>query len=443
MNPPAQSLSESSSAPVHRRDSAHHEIRPGWSVNCLGCGKDFIRTYMPFCDSCGGMTEAVYDLDQVRLYDSSNPYLRFRDLLPIHDPGLLPGEASYTPLVHAQRLGEVLGLPNLYLKDDTQLPTGTTKDRMAAVALAFLFECGVQSFCTSSTGNSSTAYAHALSGFPDFRMYLFTAENFQNRVQYRDNPHIVHYLLRDATFAEAFEASGAFAKLNRFVSERGFFNLGRREGLKVSWLEAVDQIDGPIDWYVQAVSSAMGVYGCYKGGQEMHRLGSLPRPPRLLCVQQKSCAPMVRAWEEGSESILPEHIVHNPQGIAKAILRGDPSKAYPIIRNIVLESEGTFAAVEEMEIREARAAVEELEEISPCFSASTAVAGLMKLARLGKIPANHTILINLTGRNRAPSEEDAAHQDRRWLKRSAGGWIPEDPDAADGLVYSNTADTGG
>ncbi|HUF61648.1 MAG TPA: pyridoxal-phosphate dependent enzyme [Verrucomicrobiales bacterium] len=385
------------------------------------------------------MTDAIYDLTQVQLYDSSNPYQRFRDLLPIHNPGLMPNDAAYTPTVHAQRLGEVIGLPKLYLKDDTKLPTGTTKDRMAAVALAYLFECGVQSFCTSSTGNSSTAYAQALTGFPDFRMYLFTAENFQNRVQYRDNPHIVHYLLRDATFAEAFEASGAFAKMNRFVSERGFFNLGRREGLKISWLEAVDQIDGPIDWYVQAVSSAMGVYGAYKGGQEMRRLGRLPRPPRLLCVQQSSCAPMVRAWEEGAESILPEHIVHNPQGIAKAILRGDPSKAYPIMRKIVLESEGVFTAVEELEIREARAAVEELEGISPCFSASTAVAGLMKLARLGKIPANHTVLINLTGRNRTPSDDDAAHQDRRWLKRSAGGWIPEDPEAGGGLVYGNPA----
>jgi threonine synthase len=181
----------------------------------------------------------------------------------------------------------------------------------------------------------------------------------------------------------------------------------------------------------------MGVYGCYKGAKELHQMGRLAHPPRLLCVQQSSCAPMVRAWEEGSETIRPEHIVHNPQGIAKAILRGDPSKAYPVMRKLVVESNGVFTAVDESEIREARATVEELEGISPCFSASTAVAGLMKLARLGKIPHSDVILVNLTGRNREPNDDDAAHQDRRWLRRSHNGWIAEDPEAEQGLLHAD------
>ena len=56
---------------------------------------------------------------------------------------------------------------------------------------------------------------------------------------------------------------------------------------------------GPIDWYVQAVSSAMGVYGTYKGAKELRDIGHIDRAPKLLCVQQETCAPLVRAYQDG------------------------------------------------------------------------------------------------------------------------------------------------
>lgn len=407
---------------------------PDFQVVCRDCGQQFPRTFMPFCDQCGGLTEAFYNMKTVKLYESDNPYRRFQDLLPVINKALLPEDARFTPTIHAEKLGAFLGLPRLYLKDETNLPTGTTKDRMAAVALSYLSECGIQNFCTSSTGNSSTAYARALSRFPDFTMYLFTAADFYPRVNCTSNPHIIHYVLRDASFTEAFEYAGSFARQNGFVSERGFFNLSRREGLKLSCLEAIDQVPEPIDWYVQAVSSAMGVYGVYKGAKEMQQLGLIPHLPHLLCVQQETCAPMVHAWEDGSDVIRPEHIVEKPTGIAQAILRGDPTRAYPFVRSIVIESEGILTAVSESQIREAKQLVEDMEGLSPCFSASTAVAGLIKLVREKKFPTNDTILLNLTGSDREPEEEGVA-QNVRWLVRSEDGWTPEQPDQEDHLIY--------
>jgi threonine synthase len=405
-----------------------------FTVRCLSCTKQFDRRYSPFCD-CGGITDVLYDLGAVALHDSPNPYHRFQDLLPVHDASLLPTDATFTPLHHARRLGGELGLERLHLKNETLLPTGTTKDRMAAVSLAYLFECGVRSFCTSSTGNSSTAYAHVLERFPELSMFLFTASDFRHRVQYRQNPRIVHYVMRDATFTEAFDHSGRFARANGFVSERGFFNLGRREGLKMAMLEAAEQASGPIDWYVQAVSSAMGVYGTWKAARELYALGRIPRLPRLLCVQQESCAPMVRAWEEGSETIQPRHIVRRPSGIANAILRGDPTRVYPIMRKIVAESGGTFVAVSEAEIREARSRVERLEGIDPCFDASAAVAGMIRLAREGRIAAGETIMVNLTGADRDPGSAAADERDVRWLRRQDDAWVPEDPSKESSVVH--------
>ena len=370
---------------------------------CLDCDAEYPSGFHPFCDACGGMVDIDYTLETARLADSPDPYVRFADLLPLTSTrGRLP-KAEYTPLIHAARLGREIGLSSLYLKDETVLPTGTTKDRMAAVSVAYLHERGVRDFCASSTGNSSTAFAYAIRAFPDMRLYLFTAESFVKRVQHAEHAQVRHFGLRGASFVEAAAFAGTYASRHGLVAESGFFNPGRREGLKLAFLEAAEQAPGPIDWYVQAVSSAMGVYGAYKGAKELRGMGRLDRVPRLLCVQQETCAPMARAYADGSETIRPEHRVAKPDGIAEAILRGDPTKAYPPVRRIVMESGGDFAAVSETEIRAARRSVEDLEGLSPCFSASTAVAGLAKLAREGRVARDALVVVNLTGSDRPPT----------------------------------------
>jgi threonine synthase len=370
------------------------------------------------------MIDSDYPLEEAILPASRNPYERFAPLLPVADAARHLPNSSYTALVLAERLGRALGMDRLYLKDETSLPTGTTKDRMAAVALAYLYEHGVRSFCASSTGNSSTALGRAIRAFPDMRLFLFTAEQFVPRVQESDHPQVTHFGLRGASFVEAAEAAAAYAKRHGLVSESGFFNPGRREGLKLALLEASEQAPSAIDWYVQAVSSAMGVYGAFKGAKEMLALGLIDKLPRLLCVQQASCAPMVRAWDEGSEVIRPEHRVAMPHGIAEAILRGDPTRAYPYIREIVLESGGTFVAVDEAAIREARTLVEDLEGLTPCFSAAAAVAGVRQLALRDASVSRMLVVVNLTGSDR-PIELESRNV--VWLDRVDGVWNAPEP----------------
>jgi threonine synthase len=230
---------------------------------------------------------------------------------------------------------------------------------------------------------------------------------------------VIDVVLEDASFVEAFEAAGEFAKLRGLASERGFFNPGRREGLKVAWLEAAEQVARPIDWYVQAISSAMGVYGVYQGACELHRLARSDRVPRLLCVQQESCAPMVTAWRDGCERVRASDIVKRPSGIASAILRGDPTRAYPHVRRIVLESGGDMVAVPEAEIRDAQRRIERLEGISTCYAAAAAMAGLIKARGSGLIGPDETVLVNLTGADRAGTPPTAA---TRRLVRTGAGW---------------------
>lgn len=391
-----------------------------FDVQCVKCGLVQGESYAPFCQDCGGMTEAYFNLAGARLRDSDNPFERYFDLIPVLDRDLMPKNAAMTPTVHATALGEHLGLSRLYLKNETVHPTGTTKYRMAAVSLPYLFESGVTEFCTSSTGNSSSAYANLIHHIPDLKMNLFTGDAFRNRVNYESTDQIRHYILHGASFAEAFVVAAQHAKTHGCTSERGFFNLGRREGLKLCWFEAIEQSGGSFDWYVQAVSSAMGVYGVYKAAKEFVELGVSDRLPRLLCAQQESCSPMVRAWEDGAESIRPEHIVRNPSGIAMAILRGDPTGVYPYMRAVVTESGGSFLSAPEAEIREARRLVLELEGIDICYAAATAVAALHRATKRGLVARDARILVNLTGCDRSYRDvpQDVIH-----LYREKDSWV--------------------
>jgi len=389
---------------------------------CVSCKNEITTGFHPFCD-CGGMIDVKYPLEKVHLNDSPNPFIRFAELIPVENLRDRLPDTRFTPVIHATRLGQKLGMPSLYLKNETVLPTRSTKDRMAAVSLAYLYERGVRSFCISSTGNSSTAYAYGIQSHPEMHLYLFTAENFVSRVQHAEHSQVTHFGMRDASFVDAFVYAGVYARENKLVAERGFFNIGRREGLKMAFLEASEQIPQTIDWYVQAISSAIGVYGNYKAAKELYQLKRIKHLPKLLCVQQDTCAPMVHAHANNSETITPEYVVKKPKGIASAILRGDPTRAYPHIRRIVMESNGAFVAVSESEIREARQAVEEYEGLSPCFSASAAIAGIIKLARNDDFPKNDVVMINVTGSDRATAKYPSNIQ---WLNNTTNGWMPED-----------------
>lgn len=128
---------------------------------------------------------------------------------------------------------------------------------------------------------------------------------------------------------------------------------------------------------------------------------------------------MVSAWQAGAEQIRPSDIVERPSGIAEAILRGNPSRVYPHVRRIVIESGGSLLAVSEQQIRRAHRMLEKLEGISTCYAAAAALAGLIELRRQRALSPTATVLVNLTGGVRQGSPPTPA---TRWLERSSSGW---------------------
>jgi threonine synthase len=298
--------------------------------------------------------------------------------------------------VHAGTLGEALGLERVYLKVESANPTGTTKDRMAATVLSMFREIGVSEFISSSTGNSSNALGHAIACHPYFRMHLFMGEAFRSRFRC-EGPGVVVHALEGKDFTAAFNHARDLAHATGRPFEGGFFNPARREGLKTAYFEAVDQIPHEIDWYFQASSSAMGVNGTAKGARELAAVGRIRRVPRMVCVQQESCAPLVNGFDDDSPTLLPRHIVERPSGVAKAILRGNPSGCYPYVYRMLKETNGLAVRVSEREILDAQRDVLQLEGVSCCTDAATTVAALRKLAAAKAVGRRDVVLLNLTG----------------------------------------------
>lgn len=373
---------------------------------CDCCLNEQSYGFVGRCSVCNGLLDPVYSTSAVVRAGEEDPLRRYFDLLPIES---IPREVDWhignTPCHYMSGVGASQKIGQFYLKDESKHPTGTTKDRMASLVVAQMILLGIREFVVSSTGNSSSALAYATQRAGNFKLHSFAGRDFVDRHEYHDHPGVELHVI-DGTYVDASNAAKKFAASQGLIFEGGFFNYARREGLKLAYLEAYDAIPGGPDVIVQAVSSGMGLYGGYRGMREYQRLGRLAKTPRFVCVQQDTCAPMVSAYEEGSDVILPHHVVHQPHGLAHAILRGDPTQTYPYMLKLVRESNGCFTAVSRDQILKAWQFVNDEHGVRSDYAGTAAVAGAFKLRDIGWIGPDEKVLVNLTGGMRQSSQGD-------------------------------------
>ncbi len=322
---------------------------------------------------------------------------RYRHLLPV---GKLPAVPSaLTPLHHVDGIRSGLGPTRVVLKDETATPTGSTKYRMAVVALQYLQERGVRHFSFSSTGNSASAFAWGMRHFPALRAASFVP-NVLPAAAFEPPPNMTVHAI-DGDYVTAQRAARRFAKQVGCAYEGGFFNVGRREGLKTAYLEAFEQLGRLPDVVLQAVSSGMGLLACSRAVDIAAEVLSDGRRPRLVGVQQAGCAPMVTAAAANSSIIRCEDIVADPTGVATAILLGDPSDSYRYVKRVVDRSGGRFVAVDSGEIAGAKRNVSAAAAVPLCSSSAAAAAAARRLFDEGWIGESETALVMLSGSERA------------------------------------------
>src|SRR5204863_6454250 len=115
-----------------------------------------------------------------------------------------------SPTVRATRLERRFGGPPLWLKNETVLPTATTKDRVAVVVFPFLRQFGIREFVISSTGNTSTSIAWMARHYPDMLVHIFIGREFVERLRHVASANVVVHVV-NGSFVAAGKAAQDFA----------------------------------------------------------------------------------------------------------------------------------------------------------------------------------------------------------------------------------------
>jgi threonine synthase len=309
---------ESDPATPHRQSEEESRSMPYSALShldCPRCGIGHDADRVQGTCSCGSPLLARYDLRQVASQASPRdiagrpPDLwRYHELLPVRAAACVVslGEGM-TPLLPMPRIGRALGVPNLLMKDEGFLPTGTFKARGAAVGVSRAAELGVAAIALPTNGNAGAAWS----------VYAARAGMRSLIVMPAAAPQVTRAECV-AAGAELYLVEGGIGDAGRLVADvlprrRGYQNAAtlrepyRIEGKKTMGLEIAEQLGWRLPGViVYPTGGGVGLIGVIKALRELLELGWVSGDlPRLVAVQAAGCAPIVRAFEAGAAESEP------------------------------------------------------------------------------------------------------------------------------------------
>ena len=369
-------------------------------LRCRECGGETPIAPLHVCDACFGPLEVAYDYDGIKrvltreLIESRPRNLwRYRELLPVDGEPRIGLWSGYTPLVRAERLGAVLGVKELWVKDDSvNHPTFSYKDRVVSVAISKAIEFGFDTVSCASTGNlANSVSAHAARA--GLNCYIFIPDNLeQGKV-------IGSTIYGPNTIA----INGNYDDVNRLCSEIAdkygwaFVNINFRpyytEGAKTFGFEIAEQLGWKLPKHI-VVPTAGGTIlpKVAKAFKELRDLGLVDGDFKIYSAQASSCAPVVSALHKQTDLIVPV----KPNTIAKSIAIGNPADGFYVLK-AVRESGGWGESVTDQEIVEGIQLLARTEGIFTEPAGGTTVAVTRKLIQQGRIPRDESIVISVTG----------------------------------------------
>ena len=371
-----------------------------YELYCIVCGKTCAELESSTrCPSCGKPLAVRYDYTYIRsrlnrysLKTSPIKALKYLDFYPILNLDLVVSlDEGGTPLYRCHRLAKELGFTQLYIKNEGLNPTGVFKDRGTLVEITKAKEQGAKAICVASTGNmagSVAAYA-SIAGLP---CYVAVPEGTPIGKMSQALSYGARVLQIRGTYNDA-------ASLAEQMSQRYKFYLAgdyafRVEGQKSQAFEIVEQLE----W--QAPSVVIVPMGCgtniaalWKGFKEFYEMGLISSLPRMIGVQPVGCEPIVAAFNQGRDEIVP---VQKPESVASALMAGDPLdglKALAVLR----ESGGCALSLTDDEILQAQQQIARQESIFVEPSGAIPVGALMPLLTSGRVRGDESVVCLATG----------------------------------------------
>lgn len=371
-------------------------------LECAKCGLTYDASKLQNLCTCGGPLLVRYDLARIKASVTKDDLKgrvaslwRYKELLPVNDDkNIVTLGEGMTPLLSASSLGEAIGLPDLWLKDEGLNPTGTFKSRGAATGMSKAKELGVKTVAMPTAGNAGGAWA-AYAARAGVEMIVIMpidapAITMKECYTYGARTYLVKGLISDA---------GKI--VGKAVKKYGYFDAStlkepyRIEGKKTMGLEILEQFGWEIpDAILYPTGGGVGLIGIWKALDELEAMGWIgSKRPKLISVQASGCAPIIRAWNEGkevSEFWQGANTLAGGMRVPKAL--GDF-----IVLKAVKETGGTCLAVTDEQILEALHLTARKEGMFICPEGAGAVAAAKMLRDSGFLKKEERVVILNTG----------------------------------------------
>lgn len=370
-------------------------------LKCRECGKAYPAEPLHVCEFCFGPLEVDYDYEAIaarvsRETISQGPksLWRYIDFLPVEKEATVGIHGGFTPMIRAHRLGQVLGLDNLYLKNDTvNHPTLSFKDRVVAVALTRAKEFGFDTVACASTGNlANSVSAHAAQA--GLKCFVFIPSDLESA-------KVLGNLIYHPTVVAV---EGTYDDVNRLCSEIAseyrwaFVNINIRpyyaEGSKTLAYETVEQLGWRApDQVVVPIASGSLLTKIWKGLKEFERVGLIQGvKTKVNGAQAAGCSPVATAFVEGRDFIKPV----KPKTLAKSLAIGNPADGFYALRT-ARETQGLIEMVTDDEIVAGIHLLAQTEGVFAETAGGVTIAVLKKLVSRGTIPREDVTVAYITG----------------------------------------------
>src|SRR6266403_1739508 len=371
------------------------------ALKCCECGREYPLTANHVCEFDFGPLEVVYDYERIKrsltreaIQSRPKAMWRYRELLPVVSDPTVGTQVGFTPLVKADRLAKRLGIRELWIKNDAvNYPSLSFKDRVVSVALSRAKELGFTTVACASTGNLANSVA-ANAASAGLNAFVFIPSDLEQG-------KILNSLVYGAN---VIGIKGHYDEVNRLCAEIAgkfgwaFVNVNMRpyyaEGSKSMGYEIIEQLGWQVPKHtVVCMASGSLLTKIQKSYQEFTKLGLVDEAEfQIHGAQATGCSPISTAQKAGLDFFKPV----KPNTIAKSLAIGTPADGFYALK-VMKETGGVADDVTDDEVRAGIRLLAECEGIFAETAGGVTVGVAKKLIASGKIPANDSAVLCVTG----------------------------------------------
>lgn len=322
-------------------------------LECSNCGKLYSHTSLQtFATCCNVPFNAIYDLPSegtAFIHKAVHSMWRYQPVLPVlNSSHIVSLGEGFTPLNPLNKLSQLLGIHEIWLKDDARNPTGSFKARGLSMGVSKAKELGIKKMVIPTAGNAGGALS-AYCAKADIEATVIMPRHTADTLKEECRMHGANLILLDGLI----DACGKMAK--SIAAETGAFDMStmkepyRLEGKKTLGYEIAEQFNWTLpDIIIYPAGGGTGLIGIWKAFKELIAMGIIKDPlPRMVLVQSDQCSPMVHLFQEGK---LPDS--YAPQSSAAYGLAVPYPFATQMMLTVLRESNGIALTVSEKEMED-------------------------------------------------------------------------------------------